>query len=184
MPYRLETLAAAVLAGARAVAWAQSPATAAQDVQQQGNAFAAALLREDYVTVAASTCSPVLARVGGAAALARQIEVSFKVMQRQGRELLQMQFGPASALFDGAVTRFALVPYRSVVRIDGGRVALESFYLAVQNTGADAWCFVDTAALTPASLHELFPGAPQALRLPPLAPAVIEHEPLTASERQ
>ena len=181
MRHRLEILAAAALAVAGTAAWAQSADPAA--VQQQGNAFAAALLREDYAAVAAHTCSPVLARVGGAAALARKIEVSFKVMQRQGRELLQMQFGRPNAVYDGAVTRFALVPYRSVVRIADGRVVLDSFYLAVQNTGADDWCFIDSAALTPASLRELFPGAPAALRLPPLAPAVVEHEPLTASER-
>lgn len=183
MRHRLELLAAALLAGSHALARAQSPDAAAVAVQQQGNAFAAALLREDYGAVAASTCSPVLARVGGVAALARQIEVSFKVMQRQGRELLRMHFDAPSAVFDGAVTRFALVPYRSVVRVDGGRVALESYYLAAQNKGADDWCFVDTAALTPASLRELFPGAPPGLHLPPLAPAVLEHDPLTASDR-
>jgi len=139
--------------------------------QQQGNAMAAALLREDYLSVAATACSPVLARVGGVLALARQIEVGFQVMQRQGRQLVDMRFGPAAALFDAAATRFALIPYRSVVLIHGGRLSLESFYLGVQNKDADAWCFIDVAALTPAILHDMFPGAPPGLTLPsPIAP--------------
>jgi hypothetical protein len=146
----------AVLAGAGTLAYAQTSTTdtvATISVQQQGNALAAALLREDFTAVAATACSPVLARVGGALALARQIEVSFKVMQQQGRQLVQMQFDAASALFDGAQTRFALVPYRSVVRVRNGHVSLASYYLGVQNKGADAWCFIDTAALTADSLR-------------------------------
>ena len=84
---------------ARAGAETLDPAGAIA-VEQQGNALAQALLREDFATVAATACSPVLARTGGALALARQIEVSFKVMKQQGRQLLQMQFDPASAVFD------------------------------------------------------------------------------------
>ena len=165
------------LAGAAACAPAQeTDAAVAATVQQQGNAFASALLNEDYAAVAAATCSPVLARVGGALALARQIEVSFKVMQQQGRQLLDMHFDAASALFDGGETRFALVPYRSVIGVGARHVALESFYLGVQNKGADAWCFIDTAALTPASLHDLFPGAPPGLKLPPPAEALVQRD--------
>ena len=114
---------------------------AASIARRQGDALAAALLREDYATVAATACSPVLARVGGALALARQIEVGFKVMQQQGRRLLDMRFGAVSALFDGAATRFALLPYRSVVRVKEGRLSLDSYYLGVQDKDADAWCF-------------------------------------------
>lgn len=157
-------------------ATAAANAAVAASVQQQGNALAAALLQEDYATVAATMCSPVLARVGGAEALARQIEVSFKVMQQQGRKLMQMQFGAASAIVDGAETRFALLPYRSVVRVRDGRVSIDSYYLGVQNKGADDWCFIDTAALTPESLLDLFPGAPPALHLPPPAHAVVERD--------
>lgn len=166
---------ALVLAGTFAHAQAPDPSVA-RAVQRQGNALAAAMLREDYAAVAATACSPVLARVGGAHALAQQIEAGFKLMRQQGRRLLRMHFGPASALFDGAQTGFALVPYRSVVRVGDGRVALDSFYLGVKNHDADSWCFVDTAALTEQGLHELFPGAPAALRLPPPSRTVIERE--------
>jgi len=160
---------------ARAGAETLDPAGAIA-VEQQGNALAQALLREDFATVAATACSPVLARTGGALALARQIEVSFKVMKQQGRQLLQMQFDPASAVFDSAQTRFALIPYRSVVQVSEGRVTLASYYLAVQNKGADAWCFIDTAALTAASLRELFPGAPADLQLPAQAHAIVQRD--------
>lgn len=183
-PARLPTArwrAAAVMATLLTASGASAQTTStyaavAAAVQQQGNALAAALLHEDYATVAATMCSPVLARVGGAEALARQIEVSFKIMQLQGRQLTQMQFGAASAIVDGAETRFALVPYRSVVRVRDGRVSIESYYLGVQNKGADGWCFIDTAALTPASLRDLFPGAPPALQLPPPAHAIVERD--------
>ncbi|HSE11027.1 MAG TPA: hypothetical protein VLB69_00205, partial [Rudaea sp.] len=82
----------------------------------------------------------------------------------------------ASAIFDGAQTRFALVPYRSVVRVRDGRVSLESYYLGVRNKDAAAWCFIDTAALTDDMLHELYPGAPADLQLPPQAQAVIARD--------
>jgi hypothetical protein len=144
--------------------------------QEQGNALAAAMLREDYAAVAATACSPVLARVGGAAALARLLEVSFKIMQQQGRQLETMRFEAASVILDTSQTRFALVPYRSVVRVRDSRVSLESWYLGVQNKGADAWCFIDTAALTASILKELYPGAPAELRLPPQAQAAITHD--------
>ena len=149
---------------------------AASIARRQGDALAAALLREDYATVAATACSPVLARVGGALALARQIEVGFKVMQQQGRRLLDMRFGAVSALFDGAATRFALLPYRSVVRVKEGRLSLDSYYLGVQDKDADAWCFIDTAALTADSLHEMFPGAPEQLQLPVQRQPVLERD--------
>ena len=158
-----------------AMAQAASPGDPALSAQQQGNAMAAALLREDYLSVAATACSPVLARVGGVRSLARQIEVGFKVMQQQGRQLVDMRFGPAEALFDAASTRFALVPYRSVVMVRGGRLSVESFYLGVQNKDADAWCFIDVEALTPATLRDMFPGAPAALALP--APFVPKLDP-------
>jgi hypothetical protein len=154
-----------------------SAAAAALSAQQQGNAMAAALLREDYLSVAATACSPVLARVGGVQALARQIEVGFKVMQQQGRRLVDMRFGAVDALVEGAATRFALIPYRSVVLVRDGRLSLESFYLGVQNVDGDAWCFIDTAALNPAILHELFPGAPETLRLPAPAAPLLETPP-------
>jgi hypothetical protein len=173
----LEAMVALTLTGFAAVALAQSAANdpgLAGGVQQQGNALAAALLREDFAGVAATACSPVLARVGGARALARQIEVSFKVMQQQGRRLVAMDFRPPSAVFEAAETRFALVPYRSVVQVNVDRVALDSYYLGVQNKGADNWCFIDTAALTAASLREFFPGVPPGLKLPPLSDAVVE----------
>jgi hypothetical protein len=143
---------------------------------QQGNALATALLGEDFAAVAASACSPVLARVGGALALARQIEVSYRVMRQQGRQLVQMQFGAATSVVEGDATRFALLPYRSVVRVRDGRVSIESYFLGVQDKDADAWCFIDTAALTAQSLREMFPGAPAGLQLPPPAPAVIERD--------
>jgi len=146
----------------------------ARIARQQGNELAAALLREDYARVAATACSPVLARVGGAVALARQIEVGFKVMQQQGRKLMAMQFGPASAVYDGAATRFALVPYRSVVRVRGGRLSIQSYYLGVQDKDADNWCFIDTAALTPVILREMYPGAPADLALPAPSRPVLE----------
>jgi len=142
----------------------------------QGNALAAALLREDYATVAATACSPVLARVGGALALARQIEVGFKVMRQQGRQLLEMRFGAVSTMFEGAATRFALLPYRSVVQVKDGRLSLDAFYLGVQNNDSDSWCFIDTAALTPGSLREMYPGAPERLTLPVPAQPVLERE--------
>jgi hypothetical protein len=165
--------AIAATAGARAPT---SDDSARIEAQVQGNALAAAMLQEDYAAIAATACSPVLARVGGAGALAQLIEVSFKVMQQQGRQLEQMHFGVASAIFDGAQTRFTLVPYHSVVRVGNGRVSLESWYLGVQNKGAAAWCFIDTAALTRAILDELYPGAPVQLQLPPQAQAVITHD--------
>ncbi len=164
------------LPAATAAAQDAAPVDAAVIARNQGNELAAALLREDYAAVAASACSPVLARVGGALALARQIEVGFKVMQQQGRQLLDMRFGAVSAVFDGATTRFALLPYRSVVRVKDGRLSLDSFYLGVQNKDADAWCFIDTAALTPNSLHEMFPGAPERLTLPASAQPVLERD--------
>jgi hypothetical protein len=154
----------------------EPPSDAAAVVQRQGNALAAALLREDYAAVAATACSPVLARVGGALALARQIEVGFKAMQQQGRRLLDMQFGAVSAIFDGASTRFALLPYRSVVSVREGRLSLESWYLGVQDKDADSWCFIDTAALTAANLRDMYPGVPQQLRLPATAEPVLERD--------
>jgi hypothetical protein len=161
-----------------ATAWAQDATAAdvAAIARSQGNDLAAALLREDYATIAATACSPVLARVGGALALARQIEVGFKVMRQQGRQLLEMHFGVVSAVFEGAATRFALLPYRSVVRVKDGRLSLDSFYLGVQNKDADSWCFIDTAALTPSSLREMYPGAPPDLTLPVPAQPVLERE--------
>jgi len=87
-----------------------------------------------------------------------------------------MHFGVASAIVDASQTRFALVPYRSVVRVRDGHVSLESWYLGVQNKGADAWCFIDTSALTSTILKELYPGAPLGLQLPPQAQAVITHD--------
>jgi hypothetical protein len=150
--------------------FAQTPIVSlALSAQKQGNALASALLREDYAAVAATTCSPILGRVGGAVALAQQIEVSFKVMQHQGRQLLRMRFGLPTTVLDGGETHFALVPYHSVVSVRNGRLTVHSHYLAVRNKDADAWCFIDTAALTADSLHDFYPGAPQQLRLP--APA-------------
>lgn len=134
------------------------------------------MLREDYAAVAATACSPVLARVDGGAALARLLEVSFKIMRQQGRQLEAMHFGAAGVVLDASQTRFALVPYRSVVRVRDGRVSVESWYLGVQNKGADAWCFIDTAALTASILKELYPGAPIGLQLPPQAQAVTTHD--------
>ncbi|HSE12488.1 MAG TPA: hypothetical protein VLB69_07630, partial [Rudaea sp.] len=135
MPHAIDLIKATALALTAASAAAQTPGSdeaAMAEAQAQGNKLAAALLHADYAAVAATACSPVLARVGGAAALARRIEVGFKVMQQQGRQLEQMRFGIASAIFDGAQTRFALVPYRSVVRVRHGRVSLESYYLGVR----------------------------------------------------
>src|SRR5215831_15243445 len=139
-PIERSILVAFIAANTVTSAAQEAPAAdIAMVVQHQGNALAAALLREDYDAVAATACSPVLARVGGALALARQIEVGFKVMQQQGRRLLEMRFGAVSAIFDGATTRFALVPYRSVVRVREGRLSLESWYLGVQDKDADSW---------------------------------------------
>ena len=169
---------AALIGFPAAVTRAQDSAAAdvAAIARSQGNDLAAALLREDYATIAATACSPVLARVGGALALARQIEVGFKVMRQQGRQLLEMRFGAVSAMFEGAATRFALLPYRSVVQVKNGRLSLDAFYLGVQNKDADTWCFIDTAALTPSSLREMFPGAPPQLTLPPPAQPVLQQE--------
>lgn len=169
---------AALIGFPAATPWAQEATAAdvAAAARSQGNDLAAALLREDYATIAATACSPVLARVGGALALARQIEVGFKVMRQQGRQLLEMRFGVVSAMFEGAATRFALLPYRSVVQVKDGRLSLDSFYLGVQNKDADSWCFVDTAALTPSSLRDMFPGAPRELMLPVPGQPVLERE--------
>jgi hypothetical protein len=169
-------LAAFALCATSLARTAAAGEAATVQAQKQGNALAAAMLREDYAAVAATTCSPVLARVGGAVALAQRIEVGFKVMQQQGRQLEQMRFGLAGAVVEGAQTRFAFVPYRSIVRVRDGRVSVDSYYLAVQNKDAAAWCFIDTAALTEAILRDLYPGAPVQLQLPAQAQAVITHD--------
>lgn len=166
------TLAVALFAVSTSVAAGQREL--AGSARRQGDALAAALLREDYASVAATACSPVLARVGGTAALARQIEVGFRVMQQQGRRLVAMRFGAATAVFDGAVTRFALLPYRSVVELADGRLSVESYYLAVRDIGADDWCFIDIAALTPETLRQMYPGAPPGLHLPMPSTPVLE----------
>ena len=179
IPRATDLIKATALAAVAATAFAQtttSDQAAEVAAQEQGNALAAAMLREDYAAIAATACSPVLARVGGAVALARLLEVNFKIMQQQGRQLEAMHFGVAGAVLDASQTRFTLVPYRSVVRVRDGRVSLESWYLGVQNKGADAWCFIDTAALTASILKQLYPGAPMELQLPPLAQAVIVHD--------
>jgi hypothetical protein len=180
IPRAIDLMRATALAVVATTAFAQTTtsgeAARVVEAQAQGNALAAAMLRADYVTVAATACSPVLARVGGAAALARLLKVSFKVMQQQGRQLVQMRFGPPDAIVDAAQTRFALVPYRSVVRAQDGRVSIQSWYLGVQNKDAPGWCFIDTAALTETILRELYPGAPAGLQLPPQAQAVITHD--------
>ena len=121
-------LLAALIGIPAATVSAQGSGDAASNATHQGNALAAALLNEDYATVAASACSPVLARVGGALALARQIEVGFKVMQQQGRQLLDMRFGAVSAMFDAAATRFCAVAV-SQHRARQGRAAVAGFVL-------------------------------------------------------
>jgi hypothetical protein len=55
-------------------------------------------------------------------------------------------------------------------------LSLDSFNLGEQNKDADSWCFIDTAALTPSSLREMFPGAPPQLALPVPAQPVLERE--------
>ncbi len=61
---------------------------------------------------------------------------------------------------------YAIVPQRMVVRRPEGRVALNSYLIAVSLDDGSSWKFVDGTQLTAAIVTKLFPDFPAAIELP------------------
>jgi hypothetical protein len=126
-------------------------------------AFAEAMNGRDFARVAEMSHPAVIEAFGGKAAVAAEIRSAL-----QGLNFSDMRFelsGASCAKIAG--TKACVVPYSSILTLDGSLYDFESFYIASSSDEGRTWSFADGAGTEEeGTLETLFPGYKGDLVLP------------------
>ena len=146
------------------------PATQADQhattIRAKADAYAASLKGGDFVTLASLTYPRVVEFMGGREGMIDRLSAGMEQMKQEGFEMLAFRTKGLTDAVTAGGELHAIVNTEVEMSMPDGRMRNESFLLAISSDGGSSWTFVDGAALSPASVGQLFPNWNDALKLP------------------
>jgi len=134
-----------------------------------------ALIAGDYATVADLTTPKLVQLLGGRSELIAMMQATVAHMKAQGVLFKSAAIGnPTDVLANKTGQLFAIVPFSLSVSVPQGIATQKSFLIANSIDRGRTWKFVDGGNVEPATLGQVFPDLPAALKLPAKEPPVLQ----------
>ena len=137
-----------------------------EDIREAAQMYAQANLNEDYELLLDFTYPSVIEQAGGRDAYKKVLMELNEIQKRRGMRLHLFEIKEALDFVKAGDEFHALVPYRSVTLLKGGRLISENVLVAVAVEGKEKWYFVETASLTERNLGKVLPKWDNTLILP------------------
>lgn len=146
------------------------------NVTVQARQMSAALLKEDYVSLAKFTHPKVVQWAGGKVKIIQKVRQGTKEQKAAGFAITALSIETPTGWAMMGKEIVAIIPEVLTMRVPDGTMKARSFLVGVSSDKGAHWTFVDGAALDDNSVRKLFPHFPKSLKLPKKQPAVVNRK--------
>ena len=140
---------------------------AAENAKDQAQRMAAALLRDDFKTVALYTYPKVVDLFGGEEKMAAALRAGKDAGAAKGMTVESISVGEASKPTSYGGNTFSVVKQTIVTKTSKGLMQRESYYLGISSDAGKTWTFVDGIGMSDQGAKQVLPPLPSTVRLPP-----------------
>ena len=122
--------------------------------------FQNATFNADVDTIIRFTPAETMERMGGEEVARESLEFATGQMKEDGVVLEKLEFPDDIKFLDGNENHFSIVPYESVIEVNGKRVETKSFFIGVRPLKEDDWRYADGNKSVQMGINESFPDFP------------------------
>lgn len=137
-----------------------------EDIREAAQMYAQANLNEDYELLLDLTYPTVIDHAGGREAYKKLLIQLNETQKSRGMRLNEFIIKEPMDYKKAGNEFHALVPYRSITKVKGGKLTSENILIAVAAEGKEKWFFVETTSLTERNLSKVLPNWDNTLILP------------------
>lgn len=137
-----------------------------EDIREAAQMYAQANLNEDYELLVDLTYPSVIEHAGGREAYKKLLIQLNEIQKNRGMRLNEFIIKEPVDFTKAGNEFHAIVPYRSITQVKGGKLTAENTLIAVAAEGKEKWYFVETASLTDRNLVKVLPNWDNTLILP------------------
>jgi len=135
-------------------------------IREAAQMYAQANLNEDYELLLDFTYPSVIEHAGGREAYKKLLIQLNEIQKNRGMRLNEFIIKDPLDHVKAGNEFHAIVPYRTVSKVKGGRLTAENTLIAVAAEGKEKWYFIETASLTERNLAKVLPTWDNTLLLP------------------
>lgn len=137
-----------------------------EDIREAAQMYAQANLNEDYELLIDFTYPSVIEHAGGRDAYKKLLIQLNEIQKNRGMSLNEFIITDPLEHVKAGNEFHAIVPYRTVSKVKGGKLTSENTLIAVAAEGKEKWYFIETASLTERNLVKVLPTWDNTLLLP------------------
>ena len=131
--------------------------TMTETLAQQAKENADAMLKKDYETSVRFMYPPIVEMMGGFQKTLAYVKASMAEMESTGLTFEKITVGQPSATVKERLEDVAIVPTQMVMRVEGKRVRVNSYLVAVTQNRGRNWYFFDGAQMPKEKLSQIYP---------------------------
>ncbi|KEO72457.1 hypothetical protein [Anditalea andensis] len=138
----------------------------AEDIREAAQMYAQANLNEDYELLLDFTYPSVIEHAGGRDAYKKTLIQLNEIQKSRGMKLNEFIIKEPMEHVKAGNEYHAIVPYKMISQVKGGKLSSENTLIAVIAEGKDKWYFIETTSLTEKNLVKVLPTWDHTLTLP------------------
>lgn len=143
---------------------------AAENAKDQAQRTVAALLRDDFRTVALYTYPKVVEMAGGPEQMVATLAKGKKAMAEAGISFADVKLGDPSTPTSYGGKTFSVVPQTVTMATPKGEMTNDSYLLGISDDAGKTWTFVDGSGINDQAIRQVLPPLPSTLKLPAKTP--------------
>lgn len=140
--------------------------TMTETLAQQAKQNADAMLNKNYETSVRSMYPPIVEMMGGFQKTLAHVKASMAEMESTGLTFEKITVGQPSAIVKEGREDVAIVPTEMVMRVEGKRVRVNSYMVAVTQNRGRNWYFFDGAQMPKEKLSQIYPKLVATIEIP------------------
>ncbi len=140
--------------------------TMTETLAQQAKENADAMLKKDYETSVRFMYPPIVEMMGGFQKTLAYVKASMAEMESTGLTFEKITVGQPSATVKERLEDVAIVPTQMVMRVEGKRVRVNSYLVAVTQNRGRNWYFFDGAQMPKEKLSQIYPKLVATIEIP------------------
>ena len=135
-------------------------------LKSQSNKAAQAFIKGDLETLFKLTPPKMFETMGGKSGMTQLIRSAEEQMKAQGMSFERVTVGPPSKIYRGGKNLFAWVPETTVMKLEDGKMTVNSHLFAISPDNGLTWSFIDASPLTMENIKSFYPEFNDSLKLP------------------
>ena len=133
---------------------------------KQANAAANAAIEGDWETLMQHTYPTIVEQIGGEELFLQMLESGMQDMETSGVRFLDVEFGKPGEPHNAEKEIHCLIPQTLLMKVEAGKLKVESHLLAISRDGGENWFFIDTALMSMESIKGILPNFNNDLKIP------------------